>query len=64
MDFVAHFQVRTGAEEESETLLSALTEMLDSVEDDDRTLSPFDTLPDTKLLTHPESRKQSGVGAC
>lgn len=42
-------------EEESETLLSALTEMLDSVEDDDGTLSPFDTLPDTKLLTHQES---------
>lgn len=63
LDFGAHFQDRSGVEEESETLLSALTEMLDSVEDDDRTLSPFDTLPDTKLLTHPESRNNSGVGA-
>uniref|UniRef100_A0A8C2ZPJ0 Si:dkey-93h22.8 n=1 Tax=Cyclopterus lumpus TaxID=8103 RepID=A0A8C2ZPJ0_CYCLU len=33
--------------------------MLDSVEDDDETLSPFDTLPDTKLLTHPERRDTS-----
>lgn len=48
-------------EEERETLLSALTEMLDSVEDDDGT--PFDTLPDTKLLTHPERRDNSAVGA-
>ncbi|XP_049575792.1 peroxisome proliferator-activated receptor gamma coactivator-related protein 1 [Syngnathus scovelli] len=39
------------AEEESETLLSALTQMLECVEDDvSCTLSPFDTLPDTKLL--------------
>ncbi|XP_023146168.2 peroxisome proliferator-activated receptor gamma coactivator 1-beta-like isoform X1 [Amphiprion ocellaris] len=45
--------------EESETLLSALTEMLDSVEDDDQTLSPFDTLPDTKLLNHTEFRDTS-----
>lgn len=37
--------------------------MLDSVEDDDGTLSPFDTLPDTKLLTHPECRDNSVVGA-
>ncbi|KAG8015158.1 hypothetical protein GBF38_022472 [Nibea albiflora] len=48
---------KSGAEEESATLLSALTEMLDSVEDDDGT--PFDTLPDTKLLTHPECRDDS-----
>ncbi|XP_044047340.1 peroxisome proliferator-activated receptor gamma coactivator-related protein 1 isoform X2 [Siniperca chuatsi] len=48
---------KSGVEEESETLLSALTEMLDSVEDDDGT--PFDTLPDTKLLTHPERRDDS-----
>ncbi|XP_051241003.1 peroxisome proliferator-activated receptor gamma coactivator-related protein 1 isoform X2 [Dicentrarchus labrax] len=50
---------KSGAEEESETLLSALTEMLDSVEDVNGTLSPFDTLPDTKLLTHPERRDNS-----
>ncbi|XP_035856712.1 peroxisome proliferator-activated receptor gamma coactivator-related protein 1-like isoform X1 [Sander lucioperca] len=48
---------KSGVEEERETLLSALTEMLDSVEDDDGT--PFDTLPDTKLLTHPERRDNS-----
>lgn len=48
-------------EEDSEKLLSALTEMLDSVGDDDLTLSPFDTLPDTKLLVHPEPRNISGV---
>ena len=58
-----HFQDKSGAEEERETLLSALSEMLDSVEDDDVTLSPFDTLPDTKLLTHPERRENSLVGA-
>ncbi|TNN71260.1 Peroxisome proliferator-activated receptor gamma coactivator-related protein 1 [Liparis tanakae] len=52
-------EYKSGAEEESETLLSALTEMLDSVEDDDETLSPFDTLPDTKLLAHPERRDTS-----
>ncbi|XP_054634756.1 peroxisome proliferator-activated receptor gamma coactivator-related protein 1-like isoform X2 [Dunckerocampus dactyliophorus] len=41
------------AEEENETLLSALSQMLDCVEDDvSSTLSPFDTLPDTKLLTY------------
>ncbi|XP_077427823.1 uncharacterized protein LOC144055586 isoform X2 [Vanacampus margaritifer] len=39
------------AAEENETLLSALTQMLECVEDDvGSTLSPFDTLPDTKLL--------------
>ncbi|KAM7393827.1 hypothetical protein PAMP_020667 [Pampus punctatissimus] len=47
---------KSRVEEESETLLSALTEMLDSVEDDGGTLSPFDTLPDTKLLIHQECR--------
>lgn len=49
-------------EEENESLLSALTEMLDSVEDVDGTLSPFDTLPDSKLLTQQESRDKSVVG--
>lgn len=40
------------AEEESDKLLTALTEMLESVEDDDEdTLSPFSSLPDTTLLT-------------
>ncbi|XP_047435153.1 peroxisome proliferator-activated receptor gamma coactivator-related protein 1-like isoform X2 [Mugil cephalus] len=50
---------KMGMEEESESLLSALTEMLDSVEDDDATLSPFDTLPDTNLLSHTEHRDNS-----
>lgn len=50
-------------EEDSEKLLSALTEMLDSVGDDDLTLSPFDTLPDTKLLVHAKPRHISGVRA-
>ncbi|XP_068448324.1 peroxisome proliferator-activated receptor gamma coactivator-related protein 1-like isoform X2 [Clinocottus analis] len=52
-------EYKSGGEDESETLLSALTEMLDSVEDEDETLSPFDTLPDTKLLSHPELRDTS-----
>ncbi|XP_077575849.1 uncharacterized protein LOC144198604 isoform X2 [Stigmatopora nigra] len=43
------------AEEESQTLLSALTQMLECDEDDvSCTLSPFDTLPDTKLLNYQE----------
>ncbi|XP_071359834.1 peroxisome proliferator-activated receptor gamma coactivator-related protein 1-like isoform X2 [Trachinotus anak] len=50
---------KSGVEEESETLLSALSEMLDSVEDDDGTLSPFDVLPDTKLLKPPRCRENS-----
>ncbi|KAM8878982.1 uncharacterized protein AB9W97_014576 [Spinachia spinachia] len=58
-DSAVSSEFKSGAEEESETLLSALTEMLDSVEDDDGTLSPFDTLPDTKLLTHPQGRDSS-----
>ncbi|KAM4584530.1 uncharacterized protein PAE49_004052 isoform 2-T2 [Odontesthes bonariensis] len=50
---------KNDAEEESETLLSALTEMLDSVEDDGRTLSPFDILPDSELLGHSDHRVDS-----
>ncbi|XP_061684672.1 serine/arginine repetitive matrix protein 2-like isoform X2 [Syngnathoides biaculeatus] len=43
------------AEEESSTLLSALTQMLECVEDDvSSSLSPFDTIPDTKLLNYQE----------
>lgn len=63
VDSAAPFQDKREAEQESENLLSALTEMLDSVGDDDGTLSPFDTLPDTKLLVHPECRENSVVGA-
>ncbi|XP_054460756.1 peroxisome proliferator-activated receptor gamma coactivator-related protein 1 isoform X2 [Anoplopoma fimbria] len=58
-DSTVSSEYKSGAEEESETLLSALTEMLDSVEDDDATLSPFDTLPDTQLLIHHERRDPS-----
>lgn len=63
LDSGASFQNKRGVEEESETLLSALNEILDSVEYDDRTLSPFDGLPDTELLTHPEHRDDSAVGS-
>ncbi|KAK2919307.1 peroxisome proliferator-activated receptor gamma coactivator-related protein 1-like isoform X1 [Channa argus] len=59
-DSATGLENKSGAEEESETLLSALTEMLDSVEDDD-TLSPFDTLPDTRLLLHPDRRDSSAT---
>lgn len=42
-------KVKSGVDEESEaTLLTALTEILDNV--DDENLSPFDTLPDMELL--------------
>ncbi|KAL6487386.1 hypothetical protein MHYP_G00040120 [Metynnis hypsauchen] len=42
-------EVKTGVDEESEaTLLTALTEILDNV--DDENLSPFDSLPDAELL--------------
>ncbi|XP_076001721.1 uncharacterized protein LOC142994765 [Genypterus blacodes] len=54
---------KRGEEEESENLLTALTEMLDSVEDDDATLSPFDSLPDTELLIHQEHRNKPAVGS-
>lgn len=47
--------------DESEKLLSALTEMLDTVEDDDGNLLPFDTLPDTELLDY-QTTGSSDVG--
>ncbi|GLD66497.1 peroxisome proliferator-activated receptor gamma coactivator-related protein 1, partial [Lates japonicus] len=47
-----------GLDEESEaTLLTALTEILDNV--DDETLSPFDTLPDSDLLSGQKGREHS-----
>lgn len=49
--------------EESETLLSALSDMLDSVEDDDGTLSPFDVLPDATFLNQPQGRDKSAVSS-
>lgn len=53
-------QVR-GLDEESEaTLLTALTEILDNV-DDVENLSPFDTLPDSDLLSGQKARELSPV---
>uniref|UniRef100_A0A8C6T795 Si:dkey-93h22.8 n=1 Tax=Neogobius melanostomus TaxID=47308 RepID=A0A8C6T795_9GOBI len=52
---------KAGAEEDSEKLLSALTEMLESVEDDDDTLSPFNTLPETSLLRPQDTAKKINV---
>ncbi|XP_071336781.1 peroxisome proliferator-activated receptor gamma coactivator-related protein 1 isoform X2 [Trachinotus anak] len=47
-----------GIDEESEaTLLTALTEILDNV--DDENLSPFDTLPDSDLLSGQKGREHS-----
>ncbi|XP_011601667.2 peroxisome proliferator-activated receptor gamma coactivator-related protein 1 [Takifugu rubripes] len=47
-----------GLDEESEaTLLTALTEILDNV--DDENLSPFDTLPDSDLLSGQKAREHS-----
>nr|XP_029499985.1 peroxisome proliferator-activated receptor gamma coactivator-related protein 1-like [Oncorhynchus nerka] len=54
-------ETRSRLDEESEsTLLTALTEILDSV--DDETLSPFDTLPDTGLFSDQRLRDNSPVG--
>lgn len=50
---VIFFQSHNGAEEANESLLCALTEMLDRVgqdDDDDGIFSPFDLLPNTELL--------------
>lgn len=60
-DLAFSLQCKSRAEEESERLLSALTEMLDCVEDDGSTLSPFDTLPDTKFLSQAEYRDNTVV---
>ncbi|XP_041866271.1 peroxisome proliferator-activated receptor gamma coactivator-related protein 1 [Melanotaenia boesemani] len=47
-----------GLDEENEaTLLTALTEILDNV--DDENLSPFDTLPDSDLLSNQKGREHS-----
>lgn len=51
-----------GQDEESEaTLLTALTEILDNV--DVENLSPFDTLPDSDLLSGQKTREHSPVSA-
>jgi len=50
-------------ERESESsLLTALTEILGSVEDDGGTLSPFDTLPDSEYLKEQKDRNTLSVG--
>ncbi|KAJ8418106.1 hypothetical protein AAFF_G00138150 [Aldrovandia affinis] len=49
---------KSNLDEESEaTLLTALTEILDNVDEDN--LSPFDTLPDSEFLSGQKSREQS-----
>lgn len=57
------FQGGNGVDDESEKLLSALSEMLDAVEADEGNLSPFDTLPDTELLDSPKASGSSQVGS-
>ncbi|KAJ8365274.1 hypothetical protein SKAU_G00141050 [Synaphobranchus kaupii] len=57
-DSFAIGEARGRAEEESEaTLLTALTEILDNV--DDENLSPFDTLPDSELFSGQRGREPS-----
>lgn len=41
------------------SLLTAITEILDST--DDESLSPFDTIPDSEFLTSPRERENSSV---
>ena len=54
------FKQVKGLDDESEaTLLTALTEILDNV--DDETLSPFDMLPDSDLLSGQRAREHSPV---
>lgn len=53
-------QNKVGLDEDNEaTLLTALTEILDNV--DNENLSPFDTLPDSDLLTGQKGREHSPV---
>lgn len=56
-DSTAASEDKIDVEGESESsLLTALTEILDSVEDDGGTLSPFDTLPDSEYLKEQKDR--------
>ncbi|KAK2896585.1 hypothetical protein Q8A67_011073 [Cirrhinus molitorella] len=51
-------EVKTNIDEESEaTLLTALTEILDNV--DDENLSPFDTLPDSEVFSGQKGQEHS-----
>lgn len=53
------FQAGNGVDDEK--LLSALSEMLDAVEEDG-SLSPFHSLPSTELLAYPKSSASAEVG--
>lgn len=53
------FQTKVLDDENEATLLTALTEILDNV--DDENLSPFDTLPDSDLLSGQKGRENSPV---
>lgn len=55
-DFI---QTKVLDDENEATLLTALTEILDNV--DDENLSPFDTLPDSDLLSGQKGRENSPV---
>ncbi|XP_056443312.1 protein phosphatase 1 regulatory subunit 37-like [Gadus chalcogrammus] len=62
-DSRADSEDKIDVEEESESsLLTALTEILDSVEDDGGTLSPFDTLPASEYLNEQRARNPSSDG--
>lgn len=52
---------KAAAEEDSDKLLSALSEMLESVEDDDEALSPFNTLPESSLLMSQDTSKETST---
>ena len=54
-------KVDAGPESDS-SLLTALTEILDSVEDDGGTLSPFDALPASEYLNEQRARNPPSVG--
>lgn len=55
----ALIQTKVLDDENEATLLTALTEILDNV--DDENLSPFDTLPDSDLLSSQKGRENSPV---
>uniref|UniRef100_A0A6J0TG06 Peroxisome proliferator-activated receptor gamma coactivator-related protein 1 n=1 Tax=Pogona vitticeps TaxID=103695 RepID=A0A6J0TG06_9SAUR len=57
-DFSSLNEAKTCTDAENElSLLTAITEILDST--DDESLSPFDTIPDSELLTSPRERENS-----
>ncbi|XP_066475944.1 peroxisome proliferator-activated receptor gamma coactivator-related protein 1 [Tiliqua scincoides] len=57
-DFSSQTETKGRMDAENElSLLTAITEILDST--DDESLSPFDTIPDSELLTSPRERDNS-----